>query len=421
MPKSHSARVQTRFELPSPTVALRQVVLVLTALGVSFAACTRVEVEGPAPPLSLNEGGAAGQSSGGLGPVEAGRGSGGDEGPPASGGEPGSLELGIWPTFVTDPSRSRDVQAVSASVSALSAGSAALPVVERWDALSGASGTPLSATWNRLDAMIEPYRERRAKVALCIGVVDRSERAWPFAGDLDAEGASSVMERTVDDLFSRYGGSLSHLCFGYELDRYWASSSAKDWQRLRTFLKQAVDYASAHPLRSAATAIGVAVSMNALLPESDVPLEDLSVGDELLGVYDPLTEDGELKDPGDVGEELSAALETASRLPRPMPLGLMEVGYPSDEELGASERAQLAYYESLFAALDERRGELSFVGFFGLGDRAAAECESEAEVFGGDTERRALARCSTGLRAGVSAGADKAAWEPVLAAMARYR
>lgn len=405
---------------------LRQVLLLFAALGVFFVSCTRVEVAEPAPPLQLDDGGAAGQPAGGAGAMQAGRGSGGDEDPSASGGEPGALDLGIWPTFVNDPTRSRDVQAVSASVAALSSGSAVLPISERWDALSGASGTPLSATWNRLDAMVAPYRARRGKVTFCIGVVDRAQRAWPFAGGLSGEVAASVMERTIDEVFSRYGGVLSHLCFGYELDRYWSSATASERLELQRFLKQAVGYASVHPLRSPRTAIGVAVSLGALTPDSDVPLADLSLGDELFGVYDPLTEDAALKDPGSIGDELSLALEAVAGMPRPVPLGLLEVGYPSAEDAGASEEAQLAYFRALFAALDERRQRFSFVAVFGLGDRAEVECEAEALAFGlaEDLERaraRAISRCSMGLRAGAGSGADKPAWQPVLAAMARYR
>jgi hypothetical protein len=405
-------------------VVLRQVLVLWATLGVAFAGCTRVEVAEPTPPLQLDEGGAAGQSSGGAGSIEGGTGSGGDEDPSASAGEPGTLELGLWPTFVHDPARSRDVQAVGASVAALSSGSAALPIFERWDTLSGASGTQLGA-WSRVDAMVEPYRERRGRLTLCIGVVDRTERAWPFAGGLDSDVATSVMERTVDEALSRYGGVLSHLCFGYELDRYWASASTSERQQLLDFLKAAVDYASSHPLRSARTAIGVAVSLGALAPDSDAPLAELNVGDELLGVYDPLSDEAELKDPEAVGDELAAALDTVASLPgAPVPLGLLEVGYPSATDVGASEAAQLAYFQALLAALDDRRGQLSFVGVFGLGDRAAAECEVEARAFGGGgahLRARAAARCSMGLRAGAGAGEDKLALQPVLAAIARYR
>ncbi|RYZ02544.1 MAG: hypothetical protein EOO73_31390 [Myxococcales bacterium] len=413
------------FALRSAAVVLRQLALLFATLGATFAACTRVELTEPPPPPPPEEGGAAGQSAGGAGSVQAGRGAGGDEGPSPSGGDPGSLELGLWPTFVDDPSRSRDVQAVTASVAALSAGSAALPLFERWDALSGASGAPLSVTWNRLDAMVEPYRARSGRLSLCIGVVDRAEPAWPVAGGLDSEAARSAMERTVDEALSRYGGVLSHLCFGYELDRYWVSATTAERQELQEFLKQSVEYASAHPLRSTRTAIGVSLSLGAFSAESDVPLAELNVADELLAVYDPVGSGAKLKEPAAIGEELSAALEAVAGLPGPRAqLGLLEVGYPSSQDAGSNEDAQLAYYEALFAALDERRDALSFLGLFGLGDRAAPECEAEAARFGGGAavrNIRAAARCSMGLRAGLGASVDKPAWEPVLARIARYR
>jgi hypothetical protein len=353
--------------------------------------------------------------------VEPSSGKGGDDDPISTGGDPGSLELGLWPTFALDPSRSRDVQAVGASVGALSAGSRALPLYERWDALSGASGTPLSATWKRLDAMVEPYRDRAGTVTLCIGVVDRVEPAWPFGGELEGESARVAMEHTVDEAFARYGGVLTHLCFGYELDRYWESAGATERRQLLDFLKQSVAYASSHPSRSPRTAIGVALSLGAMTGATDVPLSELNLADELLGVYDPLAPTGELKEPKAISEELSTAVETVAGLPGPgVPLALLEVGYPSARAAGASESAQLAYFQALLRALDEQRDRLSFVGVFGLGDRAGPECESEAVVFGDAATTRALraeARCSMGLRA----GATKAAWEPVLAAIAAHR
>ncbi len=361
-----------------------------------------------------------------------GGGDGGSEDPAASGGDPTSLDLGVWPTFEADPARARDVQAVAAGVAALSAGSTTLPLFERWDALSGATGSPLSVTWNRLDAMIQPYRDRRGQVALCIGVVDRAQAAWPFAGGLDGEQAKVAMERTVDEAFARYGGALSHLCFGYELDRYWQSASSDERQQLLGFLEQAVQYASGHPLRSSRTAIGVALSLGALTGERELPLEELSFGDELLAVYDPLNERGELKEPTAIAGELSAAWETVASLPGSrVPLGLLEVGYPSADAVDSSEEAQLSYFDALFGALSEQgeRDRLSFVGLYGLGDRAAAECEAEAVVFGGSSANkraRAVTRCSMGLRAGggsepSGAVAEKLAWQRVLAAMSRFR
>ncbi|MDF3067360.1 MAG: hypothetical protein K0R38_2961 [Polyangiaceae bacterium] len=412
------------FALLYAAVVLRQLVVVLATLGATFAACTSVEVAEPDPSPPLQEGGAAGQTSGGAGSVQAGMSSRGDEDPSSSGGDPGSLELGIWPTFVNDPNRSRDVQAVSASVAALSAGSSSLPIFERWDALTFASGAPLNATWSRLDATVEPYRARRGKLTLCIGIVDRAVPAWPFGGGLDSDSARSAMEQTVDEALSRYGGMLAHLCFGYELDRYWAGATTAEREQLLSFLKQAVKYASSHPLRSTRTAIGVALSLGALSGEGDVPLAELNVADELLGVYDPLGEGAELKAPEAVGDEVVAALETVASLPGArVPLGLLEVGYPSAESVGSSDAAQLAYFQALFTALDERRDQLSLVSVFGLGDRAAAECEAEATVFGGSGTgvvpvARAAARGSMGLRA---EGADKPALAEVLAAIARYR
>ncbi len=400
---------------------LRTIVFVLSVAAGGFAACTRVESASPSPGVSL-DGGAAGEATGGAGSVagDAGDGSGGEY---DSGGAPGTIELGVWPTFAADANQSRDVQAVLAAVSSLSIGASTLPIAERWDQLSGATGSPRAATWNRLDAMTKPFRDRGAGVAFCIDVVDRTQRAWPFTGELDGASATSAIERTIDEVFARYSAQLSHLCFGYELDRYLALASRDDQDRLLEFLKHAVDYATHHPQRRRHTAIGTAVTLGALSEAKSAPLGDLLLGDEVVAVYDPLDEEGALKPPESVVDEVTGALDTLAAAAGPrLALTLFEVGYPSSKAQGSSERQQLTYFSALFGLLDTRRDDFGFVGIYGLADRAAADCEAEALAFTGDADPGlaqawATTRCSMGLRA----EADKLAWPELTAALARFR
>lgn len=405
---------------------LRHFVVLLVVAGSAFGACTRVESPSPSPNVPLGDGGAAGESFGGAGSLagDAGAGSGGEY--VSTGGAPGTIELGIWPTFAADPNGSRDVQAVLASVSTLSLGSTTLPLAERWDQLAGATGSPRALTWTRLDAMTQPFRERGSNVALCIGVVDREQPAWPFSNDLDSEAAASAIERTIDETYTRYGTTLSHLCFGYELDRYLALASTDERARLLVFLTHAVDYASHHPARRPNTAIGTAVTLQGLT--DDAALGDFLLGDEVVAVYDVLDADASLKPPASVVDEVTAALGVLDVAPGPKRLlTLFEVGYPSTADLGSSEKVQRSYYSGLFGLLDTRRDAFGFVGIYGLGDRSAADCEAEALVFGGSTDAEvaaawASARCSMGLRAERPAPAtDKLASAEVLAALARFR
>jgi hypothetical protein len=312
---------------------------------------------------------------------------------------------------------------VLAAVSTLSIGASTLPIAERWDQLSGATGSPRAATWNRLDAMTKPFRDRGAGVAFCIDIVDRTQRAWPFTGELDSPGATSAIERTINEVFVRYAARLSHLCFGYELDRYLAVASRDEQDRLLALLKHAVEYASRHPQRRPQTAIGAAVTLQGLGETESVPLSELLLGDEVVAVYDPLDEEGALKAPESVADEVSGALATLAAAAGPqLPLTLFEVGYPSSEAAGSSEQQQLAYFRALFGLLDTRRGDFGFVGIYGLADRAAADCEAEALAFTGDgnpdlTQAWATARCSMGLRAET----DKLAWPELTAALSRFR
>jgi hypothetical protein len=409
-------------------VELRYFVLLLAAVAGAAGACTRVEVTDPPPGLSLGDGGAAGDSAGGAGSSAGDGGEAGSGEYVGAGGAPGTIELGIWPTFAADPSESRDVQAVLAAVSTLSRGSSTLPLAERWDQLSGATGSPRALTWTRLDAMTQPFRDRGNAVALCIGVVDRQAPAWPFSGSLDSAAATSALDRTIDEVYARYGGDLSHLCFGYELDRYVALASKTERAQLLTFLTHAVDYARHHALRRPQTAIGTALTLQGL-GDPDGEAVKLALGDEVVGVYDVLDDDGGLKPPAAVVDEVSAAfavLEAAAG--RKRQLTLFEVGYPSGADAGSSEKIQLGYYQALFGLLDAHRDAVGFVGIYGLGDRAAADCEAEALAFTGSTEPEAAAawasaRCSMGLRAEPAerGGTDKLAWPRIAAELSRFR
>jgi hypothetical protein len=395
----------------------------------AFGGCSRVDVVGAPDEVPIVEGGAAGEGRGASGSL-AGDGAGGDGGKSVTqGGAPGFIDVAIWPTYAVTPD-SGDADAVLAAVTTLSAGSLTLPIHARWNELSGATGTPRALAWQRLDAVTKPYRDRDGHVALCIDVVDRTLPAWPFAGPLDEIVAGSAMKRTLAEVFARYAGDLSLLCFGYELDRYVAVASSTERERLVAVVRDAIAYAEDHG--PPGLRIGVAVTLDALVSPA-AAVDELRQGNEVVAVYDPLDASGQLKEPGSVAAELAAALATISgRDPEPRPLSLFEVGYPSSSDAGASEQAQRDYFAALFAALDGQRDDVSFVGVFGLGDRAEQDCAAEMAAFGEPADMgvapeqaaqalssvRALARCSMGLRA--ENAAPKLAWPAVLGALSRY-
>ncbi len=392
--------------------------LLLTWLATCAAyACTRVEEKSAPPDVMIGEGGFGGQGDGGSGSLAGDAGDGHGGGGIVTGGQPASIELGIWPTFAAEPNQTGDADAVLAAISALSAGSATLPIYERWDSLSGATGSPRALTWSRLGDMVAPYRERSRGLALCIGIVDRATPAWPVAGELDSDEALAAIERTIDEVFARFGSELTHLCFGYEIDRYLSSVPKANGTRLKDFLGHAIDYARAHPLRSARTAFGVAITMDAARDPALV--DELSLGDEVVAVYDPLDENAELRSPSSAATELDGVLDALPlRDGNPMQLTLLEAGYPASAALGSSEKSQRVYYQTLFTKLEERAAAVAFVGLYGLADRAAADCDAEALAFGSAETERALSRCSMGLRA---EGAPKLAWPSVLQALSQYR
>lgn len=408
-----------------------RVVLVGLWLAGTFGACSRVEVVGAPKDVPLGEDGGIGNGHAGSGSA-AGDGTLGEGGALVGhGGEPSAIDVALWPTYAASPG-SGDARAVQAAVAALSAGSLTLPLHEKWSELSGATGSPRAVVWQRLEAMTKPYLDRGGKVALCIDVVDRTLPAWPFLGELDAERALPAIESTIDEAFERYGAQLSRLCFGYELDRYVAQASSGERQRLLELITHGVKHARRVALRlHLSTAVGVAVTLEALVSPERAAIDDFHQGDEVVAVYDPLTADAfSLKPPDALASELGAALATLAEADG-KPLALFEVGYPSAMAAGSSEKGQRRHFTALLTALDSAREQLSFVGMYGLGDRALADCEAEAPAFGlppgvaPDDEQaadalaaRALSRCSMGLRA--ENGEPKQAWESALSALSRY-
>ncbi|HVY31291.1 MAG TPA: hypothetical protein VHB79_32265 [Polyangiaceae bacterium] len=394
---------------------LRQVASAIVVTTGLFAACTQIKDSSP-PGVDLQDGGSGGDTSGQPGSA-AGDGGDGHAGEPSSdGGAPAGVELSIWPTYAADPQQASDAQAVFAAVSVLSAGATTLTLAERWDELSGATGSPRTLAWNRIEAMAKPYRDKDGNVAFCIDVVDRQQSAWPFKNSLAEAAAREAMHRTIDELYARFAAQLTHLCFGYEVDRYLSVASSSDAGNLLDFLEDSVAYARQHVAHTERIAVGVAVTLGALSDPKNADAPWL-LGDEAIAVYDALARGNDgLKSPASGAEELGDALDALAN-GSGLPLALWEVGYPSSA--GSNQKAQREYFNDLFALVGERRDHISFVSVFSLNDRLVSDCDAEAARFGDEPgSLRSEARCAMGLRAD---GANKLAWPTVLSALARYR
>lgn len=405
--------VASRFRVNLPAVELRQVVSAIVVTAGVFVACTHVE-SGKPPSVDLQDGGSGGEASRdpGSSAGDGGDAHGGEQS--SQGGAPAGVELSIWPTYAADPEQSSDAQAVFAAVSVLSAGARTLTLAERWDELSGATGSPRALAWNRLDAMVKPYRDKNGGVAFCIDVVDRQHSAWPFTNPLGSAAARDAMHRTIDEVYARFAAQLTHFCFGYEVDRYLSVASSAEASDLLDFLKDSVRYAQEHKAHSERIAVGVAVTLDALTDPDNAKAPWL-LGDEAIAVYDPLSA-GKLKPATSGADEIGSALDALAD-GSGLPLALWEVGYPSSA--GSTEKAQRDYFKALFGLVGERRDHISFVSVFGLSDRTASVCDEEAALFGDDPgSLRSQARCSMGLRADAS---SKLAWPAVLSALATYR
>ena len=125
-------------------------------------------------------------------------------------------------------------------------------------------------------------------------------------------------------------------------------------------------------------------------------------------------EDGEpIPSPGSIALDLDAIDDVDPG----RPVALVEVGYPSSDDVGADEEAQGLFYDALFGALESRRASFPLVVVSRLHDLGAEACASEGVALDEEQELVLAYRCSTGARD--ASDEAKPAWVSFVAGAAR--
>lgn len=399
-------------------------ITLLFAAGASSCSSDPAEiVEAPASDAGFDASGGRPQDAAGGAPSDAAIPDANADGSTSDAGV-AAVRLGVVPIARNDPSSSAAEETV-ANLEVLSAGSRAVSVLRRWDALYTTAEQATPKAWTLLGELAQLYRGRDGTLLLCLGIVDRTLDARPegLVGE-PWNGAQTLAagETLLDEVFDTYGSELAYLSLGHEVDRYLGAAPTSERAELTELLVHLLGYAHDHPARPEATQLGVTFTLQALREGMEQP-ELLAASDAVITTYFPATEDFQARPASVVTQDLDALNQRLSADIQPAPpVVLQAVGYPSSELVGSSEANQRTFFANLFQVLAARRARYPFVSIHGLNDTTAEQCSHDAlglGVQGSAVEGAVLEyRCSLGLRDGDTA--PKAAWAEVVGGLATF-
>jgi len=239
------------------------------------------------------------------------------------------------------------------------------------------------------------YPAQDVPLALTITPIDTNRTRLP--SDLrgrafDDPEVIARFERLLDYVFSQIPDvELAVLAIGNEVDAT-LGTDATVWARYRTFFEATA--AHARSLRPDVP-VGVKVTMGGLTGETRALAQALNAqSDMILVTYYPLEADFGVR-PADVVPGDLAALPS---LFPDRPIGMLEAGYPSSEELGSSEARQAEFVRRIFRAWDAQAAQIALLNFTWLTDAPQASVEAWTEYYGLPDRRFAAYLATLGLR-----------------------
>lgn len=283
-----------------------------------------------------------------------------------------------------------------------------------WDDLEPRPGE-YSADPNFLAIANQYYPAQDVPLALTIAPIDTNRTRVPAdlrEAAFDDPEVIARFERLLDYVFSQIPDvELAVLAIGNEVDATLGADAA-GWARYQTFYESTAAYA--RRLRPGVP-VGVKVTMAGLTGESRELARALNArSDMILVTYYPLQADFGVR-PADVVPGDLAAL---TALYPDRPIGVLEAGYPSSEELESSQAQQAEFVRQIIHAWDVQAGQVAMLNFTWLTDVPRASVEAWSEYYGLDDRRFAAYLATLGLRG--ADGEPKPAFE-VLAAEAHSR
>jgi hypothetical protein len=341
---------------------------------------------------------------------------------PVQDGPRAPVNLGLVPVPSAGPDELvSPVEQTMAHLETIAAGSRAVSIVRRWDELFSAPTEPRPEAWNELQSAASLYADAGRRVLVSLAIVDRHSDARPVGSPADwsDSGLRQAAEQLIDRTLATFGEELEYLSIGREVDRFLQTADSSVGSELVELISHLLSYSRDHGQLPAATRVGVSASWQGLTAGSAELEQLLGASDVVIATYYPLESDFTVREPVAAAGDLQALVDSRVVDAGPAQLVLQEVGYPSAEQTGSSERTQQRFYQSFFQALQSRRDHFPFVSVYALNDPPVGVCEADAEASGAEHDEVAVAAwCSMGLRD--SDAAPKVAWETLADALATF-
>ncbi|MCC6557147.1 MAG: hypothetical protein IT372_29695 [Polyangiaceae bacterium] len=235
------------------------------------------------------------------------------------------------------------------------------------------------AAWAALDALGDLYAAHDKRVLFDLTIVDRAADGRPAPLDAlawDDPAVALAVHQAIDGVLARFGGQLSYLALGRDVDVYLADHP-DERAAFEALAAGACAHASGSPAAPEGLRVGVGFSFDgAGADPSFAPL--LDAGDVAVLSHVP----GRAAGQAAPASTVAGALDAMTALAGGRPVVLRGVGYPSSLAAGGSEEKQRLFFRTLFDALAPRRAAFELINVVELHDPAPAACDAYAVAQG---------------------------------------
>jgi hypothetical protein len=287
---------------------------------------------------------------------------------------------------------------------------------------AGARGQTMAWNWSDLEPSPGRFRlgeaadniqflckEQKFTVLLTLMVIDGASRRTPsdlLETPFDSEQMKQRFRALIDSLMPLMDRRIKYIAIGSEVDKY-LSMHPEEWSQYETFCQEAADYIH---LRIPEAKVGVCVTHSGATGPDSTKISALNKrSDVWVTTYYPIDGTFRPSGPTAVFTALPSMVEAAAGLP----VVVQEIGYPSAEIIGGSEKDQAEFVANTFDAWEMEKEKIPFLNFWVLFDPPPAEVERLAEEAEPQQASRFKAFLgSLGLRN--SNGTAKAVWTALM-------
>lgn len=259
---------------------------------------------------------------------------------------------------------------------AVGAGIDRIGLFQNWDTLEPTPGT-FDGQWLQIADLY--YPAHGVSLDLTIAVIHTNQSTAPSDLRGLALNDPAVIRRfedLLDFVFSQLPQTdLQSIAIASEHDIY-LGTDAGGWQAFQDFYRRISAYVHS-------TAPGVAVATELTFAGLTGPMHatalELNATSDVIGVsYYPMAEDGQVREPLEVGPDVDRLVEMYPD----KPIVFYQAGYPSSERLGSSEARQAEFIAEIFAAWDRHADRIPMIDFTWLHDASPESVRYFEDFYG---------------------------------------